>query len=260
MDHLRRDSSRESIQSLERAASICEVLAAARTGQQLAEISRRTNLNRSTAYRLLRSLEQNQLVVRDDEGRYRLSFLIRHFGEVAREQSLPCYFEAAEYMHDCAERLHVTAFLAVAEGRDAIYIAQAVYGDPHYIAYPAGSSLPLHLGAGGKVLLAHAPATEIDDYLSRPLEQLIAGAETNPAALRTALVGIKQSGLATTEGDNALGIGACGAPIFSKDGAVIAAVSFSAPVSRVHEAGESSLSHAVKMLARQISEMIQSSH
>jgi DNA-binding IclR family transcriptional regulator len=93
-----------------------------------------------------------------------------------------------------------------------------------------GLSVPLHCSALGKVLLAfgaaHLPSA---GKLDRRTEQTI----TTEAALKTDLATVRARGYAVTDQELEPGLIAIAAPVFGFDGAVVAALSVSAPTSRM---------------------------
>lgn len=239
---------------MDKAVTILDLLADTFDGLLLADISRRTGMNRSTAYRILSSLESNRMVMRDERLRYRLGFLLYNLGATAKDQNVGFHAKAADHMRRTAAQLGATAFLAVRDNGRALYVDQAVYGDPHYVAYPAGSSLPLHVGAAGRVLLAYAGADEIELYLAGPMERLTPQTICDPEELRRSLAEIRRRGLALTDSDVTVGLGACGAPIHDAAGTVVAAVSISGPSAAVLGSGRTRIVDAVRGLAHRISD------
>jgi DNA-binding IclR family transcriptional regulator len=245
--------SRTRILSLDKAVTIMDVLDRASGGMQLAEISRHAGMNRSTAYRILSTLEANRIVMRDEHLRYRLGFRLFELGSAAKDHHVGFHEIAAVHLRHTAERLGVTGFLAVRDGERALYVEQAVYGDPHYVAYPAGRSLPLHIGAASRVLLAHASPDDVDQYLSGPLVALGPMSVTEPSLLRRVLEDVRRDGIAVTDGDVTPGLAACGAPVLDRSGAVVAAASVSALTVRVLGAERAHIAQAVRDLAGVIS-------
>lgn len=243
---------RNRILSLGKAVEIVWVLSRSPSGLLLADISKRAGMNRSTVYRILNSLEHNRVVMRDDLLRYRLGFLVNNLGRAAVDQNVAYHHRAAMHLHQTARQLGATAFLAVRQHNRALYVLQAVYGDPHYVAYPVGHSLPLHVGAAGRVLLAFASADEIDSYLASRLERLTPATVVAPEELRKILLEIRRESISLTDGDITIGIGGCAAPICDAAGNAIAAVSISGPSSDILGSRETEYINATRELAARI--------
>jgi DNA-binding IclR family transcriptional regulator len=96
-----------------------------------------------------------------------------------------------------------------------------------------GRSVPLHCSALGKVLLAYGAAQLPPGPLERRTDKTI----TSEAALRTDLASVRARGYAVTDEELEPGLIAVAAPIYGYDGAVVAALSVSAPASRLTREG-----------------------
>jgi DNA-binding IclR family transcriptional regulator len=92
-----------------------------------------------------------------------------------------------------------------------------------------GLSVPLHASALGKVLLAYGAAQMPAGPLARVTEKTI----TSEAALRADLAGARARGYAVSDEELEPGLLAIAAPVFRYDAAVVAALSVSAPTSRI---------------------------
>jgi len=93
-----------------------------------------------------------------------------------------------------------------------------------------GMSVPLHCSALGKVLLAFGaailpPASRLDKRTEKTI--------TNEAALKANLATVRARGYAVTDEELEPGLVAVAAPVFGFDGAVAAALSVSAPATRM---------------------------
>jgi DNA-binding IclR family transcriptional regulator len=92
-------------------------------------------------------------------------------------------------------------------------------------------SVPLHCSALGKVLLAYGAAQP------GQLERRTGKTITTEAALRAELAGVRARGYAVTDEELEPGLVAVAAPIYGYDGSVVAALSVSAPASRMTRDG-----------------------
>jgi IclR family transcriptional regulator, acetate operon repressor len=98
-------------------------------------------------------------------------------------------------------------------------------------------SVPLHCSALGKVLLAYG-AAQLSGQLSGqlpggPLERRTDKTITSDAALRAELAAVRARGYAVTDEELEPGLIAVAAPIHGYDGVVVAALSVSAPTTRI---------------------------
>jgi DNA-binding IclR family transcriptional regulator len=151
-------SSLRTIQAVDRAVELRKMVAGSRqplTGGELAEA---TGLNRSTAWRLLATLDQHGLVERDPvTHRYSV-------GSASVQMSAAGDYEAlVRRARPVLERLAAetgeTANLAVAKRFNLVYVDQV---EAAQIMSPSwlGRSVPLHATSSGKAFLAWLPPEE----------------------------------------------------------------------------------------------------
>ena len=98
------------------------------------------------------------------------------------------------------------------------------------MALRLGGSLPLHVGAAPRALLAFEPRGFWDEYLAKgPLAAHTPLTPTSPEQLVRELEQVRDTGCAVSDEDVVLGMAAVGAPIFDHQGAIRAALSMSGP-------------------------------
>jgi DNA-binding IclR family transcriptional regulator len=139
-----------------------------------------------------------------------------------------------------------TINLGVASGQTVEQIAQVdcayLIGAVNWV----GLSVPLHASALGKVLLAYGAAQLPPGRLEKRTEKTI----TSGAALRGELAAVRARGYAVTDEELEPGLIALAAPVFRYDGTVVAAMSVSAPASRMtREAMTTAARHCVEEAA-----------
>ena len=123
-----------------------------------------------------------------------------------------------------------TVNLGVAAGNAVEQIAQVdctyLIGGTNWIGRP----VPLHASGLGKVLLAYGAAKLPTGELERCTDKTI----TSEAALRADLAAVRARGYAVTDEELERGLIAFAAPVFRYDGTVVAALSVSAPTTRMN--------------------------
>src|ERR687883_616270 len=112
-------------QTLDRGIRVLEHLAAVGTPQPVAEIGQALGLHRSIAYRLLRTLEDHQLVERDTLGHYWLGLGI---AGLARGVRADLQTAALPWLNALVAELGMTAFLVVRAGDEAVTAAAEKVG------------------------------------------------------------------------------------------------------------------------------------
>ncbi|WP_072315062.1 IclR family transcriptional regulator [Agrococcus sp. Marseille-P2731] len=138
-------------QTLSRGLTALSLLADHGT-QSIQSLADLLGVHRSVAYRLVRTLEEHRLVVRDAAGMLALGpqlvVLARDVEHDLQSASLP-------QLQQLADELGMTAFLAVRDGDDAVTLATAVpRGVNASVAQHPGHRHPLALGAPGIALQA----------------------------------------------------------------------------------------------------------
>lgn len=174
-----------------------------------------SGLPRPTAHRLLVALEAHRLVARDPAGSFRLGPRLTELAAVAGPE-----FDLASVAGPVLDRLHQASGesvqLYVRSGEHRLCIAARDAGTGLRDSVPVGALLPLEVGSGGKVLLAWSP-----DATRRV-----------PAA---ELAAIRGRGWAASVAEREPGVASVSAPVL-RDGALLAALCVSGPVSRLGQA------------------------
>ena len=117
-------------------------------------------------------------------------------------------------------------FLCVRRGDEAVCIERLDGLRVQSIALRLGGSLPLHVGAGPRALLAWESREEWDAYVARrPLEPLTERTPTTREELFAELERCLELGYAVSDEDVTPGIASLGTPVFDYTGHIRAAIS-----------------------------------
>ncbi len=198
----------------------------------LARAARHLNVSRSTAYRVLRSLEAGGLVVYDRERRaYHLSLAVARLGQVALSR-IDLRSVARPYLQRLVEATGESVFLLVVEGRSAVVIDTLASEAPLKLTYPVGTPWPLHAGASNRVLLAHLPPEQIEEILAGPLPRVTSRTITDPDRLRAELERVRRRGYAYSNGELTPGVVGIAVPILCA-GQLMGALAVAGPSSRL---------------------------
>lgn len=134
-------------QTLSRGIQALEILAAAERPLTIAELAVALGVHRSVAYRILRTLEDHSLLVRDDAGRVQpgpgLAVLARGVSRDLQTAALP-------ELTQLANTLNMTAFVAVWDHQDCVTLVTV---EPRHsaatLAQHPGTRHPVNTGAPG---------------------------------------------------------------------------------------------------------------
>ena len=188
-------------QTLDRGLRILEHLATVGSPQPVTEIGRALDLHRSITYRLLRTLEDHELVERDAVGRYGLGLGIAALSRGVRSDLNTA---ALPRLNALTTELGMTAFLVVRAGDEAVTVTSVEPQDtPAHVTYRPGTRHPVDRGAPGLALLMPDPPTARD---------------------RAALQEARRLGWASSHGEVIPGIRSIAAPVRGPDGGARAAL------------------------------------
>jgi DNA-binding IclR family transcriptional regulator len=221
-----------SVRSVERAIAILDLLAQGgwRTG---AEVARGLKVHRSTALRLLATLERHALVERDQRtARYRLGRRLPQLASVVTGE-FDLRYVARPICEQLAAATGETATFELLIGDDIVPVEQATASDSVVTINWLGRRYPAHCTASGKAILAFGPESVRERLISRPLEQVTPRTITDKAELEAQFEAARQSGVARTHEELEVGLDAIAAPVFGPEGEVVAALDVSGPSHRL---------------------------
>ena len=242
-----------SVQVLRKAASLLRLLADEHE-LTVGRLSELTGEPRSSVYRVLATLQRLDMVEPASQpGTYRLGLELLRLGArvTARFDERQAALPVMERMH---EETGETLFLCIRRRYEAVCIERIDGRRVQSLALRLGGSLPLHVGAAPRALLAHEPRTLWREYVSvATLEALTPNTPTEPEELFAALERVRRSGYSVSDEDVTLGIAAVGAPIFDYRGRPRAALSISGARRAILDENEESIVALVVNGAREVS-------
>jgi DNA-binding IclR family transcriptional regulator len=192
-----RDTSR--VQSVDRAVMLLKAISASAHPPTVWELSQACQINRSTAWRLLQTLEHHGLVERDETTqRYGIGYTALQVASAAGYDALAR--RVRPILRRVAEAAGESVMLAAARRFTLVYVDQV---DPAGIPCPnwLGRHLPLHATSAGKVFLAWLPDDERDALLPSPLERYSEHTITDRGELWAALADVRRDGYGACVGE-----------------------------------------------------------
>jgi DNA-binding IclR family transcriptional regulator len=216
-------------QSLEKAILLLERLLA-HPYLSLSDVARLSGINKTTCYRLLRTLAAAGYVTYDREtGRYSLGLKLFELGTWAVAR-LPVRQQGLEIMQRLGAATGKSVFLSILLENASVCIEEIHSADAVWLGSQVGTRLPLYATATGKVLLAFAPAFR-DHYLQNAsLQAITPRSIVDPAAIRRDLERVAAEGWALNDEETEIGVRYVAAPIRIQSGEVIAALSLGGSV------------------------------
>ena len=245
---------RGSVQSVDRALTLLEALARSAGSVPLTELAGRARLNISTCHHLLATLIKWGYVAKAPGRRYALGARGLHLGQAFLKQvDLPR--RAQPFVERISEETGETVHLAVLQGDSIITLLKregrhAVRVDTGAL----GASDAAHATATGKAMLAWLPEGEIRRILAiNGMASFTPSTTTDPDVLIEDLRLVRRNGHALDRQEFQPGVICVGAAIRNHLGAVVGAISASAPTQRATEEHLGRMRDGVMAAARALS-------
>lgn len=199
--------------AVDRAMSL---LAAFRTGDaslSLAELALRSQLYKSTALRLLSSLQHARMVQRNAEGRWAPGSEVARLAAL-RASAFPLESQLLPLMRSLVRHTRESLAFHVRQGTQRMCLLRVDSPQALRDHIRVGDLLPLERGAGGRVLLAF-------------------GADPTPhgRVYKT----IREQGYALLHGDRVPDLAGLSAPVWQADGSLAGALTLTAPSHRMQQ-------------------------
>jgi IclR family pca regulon transcriptional regulator len=221
---------RDYVQSIERGFAVLLAFDAELPTASLAEVAARTGLSRPAVRRILLTLQRLGYVA-NSGARWSLTPRVLTIGQ--HFAATHGVVETAQpHLLQLAEATHESASLAQLDGTDVVYVARVQVRRVMSISIDVGSRVPAHATSMGRVLLAWAPPSIVEQVVEAGLHRLTAKTITDPVRLRDSLHDVRQRGYAVVESELEEGLLSAAVPVRDPEGAVIAALAYSTSVGR----------------------------
>lgn len=213
--------------AVDRALSLLSAFGVGDTALTLAELSARTQLYKSTALRLLASLEHARLILRGANGRYSLGPELARLHSIY-SASFSLEDEVLPVLRELVARTRESAAFHVRQGDQRLCLFRV--DSPQVVRdhIRAGDLLPLKKGAGGRVLLAYEGAK---------------GALYDQ---------IRRDGVAVLSGDRVPELTGISAPVFGHGGTLVGALTLTLPTGRMRPDFKASVLQSARLLSARL--------
>lgn len=237
------------VESVDSALRILRMLCDARE-VRISEVAQRLGVAHSTAHRLLSMLVHHGFAVQDGRGReYRTGPALLEMG-FAAIRDMEVRQHARPILEAVRDKVNETVHLVVPYGREVLYVECVESRRQLRIASRVGSFLPAHCIAAGKALLATLPEQELQRlFPEQRLPGLTARSLSSRGELLRQLEKVRRAGYARSRGESEEGVGSIAIAVTDRRGIGRAAISVSAPASRITPAAQSAWVLAAKQAA-----------
>ncbi|CAN5596194.1 IclR family transcriptional regulator [soil metagenome] len=211
-----------------------ELFEDAETQLTLQEISARADISRSSAFRILFTLERLGYITKDADARkYHLGPRIAEIAHRVRATHNVVQV-ARPYMRELMSQFSETVNLAALQGSEVHYVDIVESARALRMAADVGALAPLHASAVGKTVSAFLPEESMQALLTgKRFRRFTRNTITTRTAYAKALSRVRQQGYAIDNEEVERGAFCIAAPIFNGDGHATHALSISGPAHRV---------------------------
>jgi IclR family pca regulon transcriptional regulator len=223
----------------------------------LSEIARRIGVSRSSAFRLVHTLQRLGYLDREDETKnYRLGARVMSLG-----YSFLASKDIAELARPDLQRLrnatHCSTHLGILDGAEVIYIARFAAHKPVSAMITVGARVPAHATTMGRVILAYKSDAYIAEHFGgRVLPKFSDQTPVSIDDLSRTLAADRQRGYVISHSSFEAGIASIAAPIFDGKGEIAGAINVSSPENAIDVLRfDTSVCDELCAAARRISEL-----
>jgi DNA-binding IclR family transcriptional regulator len=216
-------------QSLVRAISLLRQVAQHNgQGARLSELARASELNLSTAHRLLSVLSAEGFITHDPKSKaYHLGIELYHLGGTAYQYAVRESFRGS--LERIEQETGDTVFLLIRSGNDSLCIDRAEGSYPiKTILVDIGSRRPLGIGAGSLSLIAFLPEKQCETVISTNAPRYSHYKNLSASKIRSLATEAKERGYTISRGLFHEGVISLGFPVINDNGEVLAGITVSA--------------------------------
>lgn len=224
------------IKSIMKAARVINMLADEGRPLSLAQMSSNMSISKSTLHGIISTLVDVKFVVQDQQtGRYWLGTRLFEIGS-----SISSQWNVRKIAYPFIQRIVAetgeTVHMAVLDDYEVLYINKQESTSSIRIVTDVGVKLPAHCTGLGKALLSGMNRLELQFMVkSKGLPKHTESTITNFEDFWKEIRQIKARGYAVDEQEFVEGLRCVAVPVFNHSGEIIAALSVSGPISRMHD-------------------------
>ena len=240
-----------------RAFSVLEAVVDSNSPVTASYISKTVGLPVATVHRLCKMLVEQRLLQYEIDGKRLLSGP-RMFEFAARILSGSHYdLERRIIMEALVEEIGETCNISIPDGMRMIYAERVESHWPLRVQLPAGTHVPMHCTASGKLYLSHLDSATADRILKRlDLTKHTPRSIASVKKLKAELQEIRKRGYATDDEEFIEGLVAVAVPIMDPNGRFCAGLALHGPKFRITLDGAIGRLPALRRAAKQIGELM----
>jgi IclR family pca regulon transcriptional regulator len=214
----------------------------------LTECAQASGITKSSAHRLLLSLEAVGLVERDGQ-RWRLGPRVVWLATVRLGQ-FELRREAVSRLRELGRQFRAAAAFSVPDGFDMVYVERQESPEPFAASARLGGRAPIWSGAAGKAVLSRLPPAEQDAHLDSSEWHRLP--PTTRAEVLDEVGAAARRGYAIDPGTFFEGISGLAAPVCDLHGQPVAALSLILPPDRLRRNGVDAIGERLLAVAQEL--------
>ncbi len=204
-----------------------------------------------SVHRLLQDLAEENVVDRNEEGNWRLSYRLLQITELQLDNiQLPRL--ARPFCETIAETTRETVNVNVLSGPHCVCVDKVRGTEGMQLDFRIGTRSPLHCGGSAKAILAFQPDSVIERVVGEQLTGYTPNTITSPDELKAELARVRKRGYSIDDEELVMGIWCVGMPIVDRTGKAVGAISITGPT---HKAVGPDVQPLVDMLANACSQV-----
>lgn len=247
----------ETMKSLRTALRVLGEFAGEQRDFGVAELAERCAISKGQVSKILAAFGESGLLIQDPQSRrYAVGARMFALGSRFVTHDRLCR-EAMPIMRELVTRTGHSARLSVLDGDDVLYLL-GIEG-PLFIdtGWRAGTWLPVHSTAAGRILLAFMEPGRSDRVLARShLRPVTTRTLTDRTQIRKLVLTGRSRGYLTQRGETTEGLGVIAVPVFGEGTVAVAALSLAFPAHLVANEDEANLADVLHASARVLSQRV----
>ncbi len=243
--------------SVARTLAIFELLAQARQGMSLLDLSRELRVAKSSVHCILVTLERCGYVRRNERtSRYTLALKLFSLANSALN-GVELRERAAPFLRALVDRTGLAVHMAILEGSEAILVERVEPAGVARLATWIGKRMDVHCTAVGKVLASNLSEEELAELVhQRPLIRHNDNTIVSLKKLKEDLQRVRARGYAIDDEEEEVGMRCIGAPILDAGGKTIAALSITGTTDQITMENLPELSAALRSTVSALGEAL----
>ena len=241
-----------SIPTIRKAFSVIKSISKNNNGSTLTDIVNEIEAPKSSVFKILYSLMNENIIEKKDD-RYYLGNMLIHYGlHTLAQRDIKTV--SNPYLYSLMEATGETAHAAIPVGMKSMLLDVVLTTHPISFSSPVGSLFPMYCTSHGKTFLAYTDNFTIDEYLEN--NDLIKRTDKTIVSaydLKNEIKIIREQGYSMDEIEFEEDIRCCAAPIMDNSGKCIAAIGVTSTTITFTKERVPEISEAVKDAAHRIS-------